>query len=49
MMDLIPHLNHDVIVELALYLAFDAKLNDKSIWRLIENVSLEQFHQMSIK
>jgi hypothetical protein len=39
--DLIPRLNHDIIVELALYLAFDAKLNDRDVWRLIENVSLE--------
>ena len=38
-----------MVVELALYLAYEAQLNDRDVWRLIENVSLEQFHQLSIK
>jgi len=34
--EVIPNLNHDVLVDLALYLAFEAKENDKWVWRALE-------------
>lgn len=29
----IPKLNHDVLIELGLWLSFDMKLNSRKIWR----------------
>jgi hypothetical protein len=42
-------LNFDAIVELALHLAFEAKLNDKHIWRAVENAALENLHLYELK
>jgi len=36
----LPKLNYDAVVELALYLAFEAKVNEKYLWREVENVVL---------
>lgn len=43
----LPNLNYDAVVELALYLAFEAKVNDKLIWGELENAVLDnmQFYQ----
>ena len=32
LVEFIPHVNHDQLVQLALYLAFEAKLNDEHVW-----------------
>lgn len=44
----IPQLNHDVLVQLALHIAYDAKINDKDIWRAIEDASYAGLHHMTI-
>ena len=44
MLDLVPKLNYDALVELGLYLSFEATLNDKQLWRTFENAVLENFH-----
>jgi hypothetical protein len=45
---LIPNLNHDVTVQLALHLAYDAKVNDHDIWRAIEDASVASLHQLTL-
>ena len=47
--DVIPNLNHDTVVDLALYLAFEKRHNSKEAWRAIETATLESLHLMSIK
>ena len=42
-------MNHDQIVELALYLAFEAKNNEKSVWRSIEQSVLDSLHLFTLK
>jgi hypothetical protein len=44
MVELVPKLNYDALIELGLYLAFEAKVNDKQLWREFENAILENFH-----
>lgn len=44
MVDMVPKLNYDALIELGLYLSFEAKLNDKQLWRAFENAILENFH-----
>lgn len=39
LVELIPNLNHDQIVYLALHLAFEVNLNDKPVWRAIEDAA----------
>lgn len=46
---MIPNLNHDILIETALYLAFEAKLNSKAIWRAIEDSSLAALHLLNVK
>ncbi len=48
MLEAIPKLNHDILVELSLYLAYDAQVNDKDIWRRIEDAAFASLHQMSL-
>lgn len=36
LLEVIPKLNYDIIVQLALHLSIDAKLNDRHIWQAIE-------------
>lgn len=40
----LPNLNHDQVVNLALHLAMDAKLNDKTIWKAIEEEVYKGLH-----
>lgn len=42
-------MNHDQIVDLSLYLAFEAKVNTKEVWRAIEDASLTSLHLFSTK
>ena len=46
---LLPKLGVDTLVELAYYLSFEAKLNDKHIWRAIEDAALTNFHLFDLK
>ena len=46
---MIPKLNHDILVELALYLALERGLNSKEVWRALENSGLESLHLLSLK
>ena len=49
LLDAIPNINHDQLVDLALYLAFEAKLNDKSVWRQLEAACYDSLHLFSLK
>jgi hypothetical protein len=49
LIELIPRLNFDMIVDLSLYLAFQAQLNDKYIWRAIEEAALANLHFFEVK
>lgn len=44
----VPRLNHDILVELALHLAYEAKCNDKQIWEAIEDAAVASLHHMNI-
>ncbi len=44
----IPRVNHDVLIQLSLHLAYDAKVNDKQIWRAIEDAAVASMHHMTI-
>jgi hypothetical protein len=48
LLTLIPNLNHDVNVQLALHLAYDAKVNDHEIWRAIEDAAVASLHHLSL-
>jgi hypothetical protein len=43
------HLSFDAVIELTLYVAFEAKLRDKHIWRAIEAAILQNFHFYELK
>jgi hypothetical protein len=47
--EVIPRLNHGQVVELALYLAFEAKLNDKAVWRALEQAAEGALHLMDLR
>jgi hypothetical protein len=47
-LEVIPNLNHDIVINLALHLAFDAKVNDKQIWRAIEDSAISSLHHLSL-
>lgn len=49
MIELTTKLNFDAVIDLALYLSFEANLNDKYIWRAIEAAALENLHLYSLK
>ena len=49
LLDVIPHLNHDILIDLALYLAFENKHNSKAVWRAIEAGGLEFLHLLTLK
>lgn len=49
LLEFIPHLNHDTLVELSLYLALESKFNNKEVWRAIEAASLEALHLLTLK
>jgi len=44
----IPKVNHDVLIQLSLHLAYDAKVNDKEIWRAIEDASYASLHHLTL-
>jgi len=46
---LLPKLSIDALVELAYFLSFEAKLNDKEIWRAFEGAVLESIHLIDLK
>ena len=48
LLEAIPHLNHDVLVTLALHLAFDAKLNDAEIWRNLEDAAYPALQHLTL-
>ena len=48
MLDVIPRLNFDIIVNLSLYLAFEAKINDLHIWQQIETSIYETINLLSL-
>jgi len=48
MLEAVPHLNHDILVQLALHIAYDANINDKEIWRAIEDASYASLHHMTL-
>lgn len=47
-LEAVPRLNHDQVVSLALYLAFEAKHNDIKIWHAVEDAAIAALHHMSI-
>ncbi len=49
LVDIIPNLNHDQVVDLSLYLAFEVKCNSKAVWQALENSSLEALHLLTLK
>ncbi len=49
LLELIPRLNYDSVISLALHLAFDAKNNDKAIWMAIEGAALKDLHLYDLK
>lgn len=49
LIEIIPHVNHDQLVQLSLYLAFEAKLNDEQVWKVLEEACLASLHLFSLK
>ena len=49
LLDVVPHLNHDTLIELSLYLAFENKHNSKAVWRAIEAAGYESLHLLTLK
>ena len=47
--EIIPNLNHGQIIDLALYLAFERKLNDKKVWRTLEAAAEAALHLMDLR
>ena len=41
-------MNHDQVIQLALHLSFDAKVNDKDLWRAIEDNILTSLHHLTL-
>ena len=46
LLEIIPNLNHDQVIDLSLFLAFEAKINDKAVWRAIEDAAENTVHLM---
>ena len=49
LLEVIPNVNHDQLVDLALYLAFMVSENEKEVWRAIEDACVASLHLMSTK
>jgi hypothetical protein len=45
---LIPKLGCDGLIELGMFLSFEAKLNDKEIWRTFEDAVLSNLHVFNL-
>lgn len=48
-MEVIPRLNHDTLVDLALYLSLESQFNSKDVWNAIEAAAYESLHLLSTK
>lgn len=46
---LLPRLGVDALLDLAMYLSFEAKLNDRQIWHALEEAALANMHLMDLK
>jgi hypothetical protein len=49
LIEVIPNLNHDMLIELSLYLALERKFNSKEMWKTLEHHALEALHLFSLK
>ena len=49
LLDIIPNINHDTLVDLALYVSFELELNSKGVWRAIEETAYESLHLFTLK
>jgi hypothetical protein len=49
MVELMPKLQYDALIEFSMYIAFEAKVNERSLWRAFENAVLENFHLYDLK
>jgi hypothetical protein len=47
-LEAVPKVNHDVLIDLARHTAYDAKVNDKAIWKAIEDAAHASLHHMSL-
>lgn len=48
-MALLPKLGVDALIELVYFLSFEAKLNDKHVWRAIEEAALANIHLIDLQ
>ena len=48
LLEVIPNLNHDILVLLSLHLAYEAHVNDRALWRAIEDQALASMHHMTM-
>ena len=48
-MEVIPRLNHDSLIDLALYLSLESQFNSKEVWNAIETAAYEALHLLSTK
>ena len=48
LLEVIPRLNHDVLIDFALYLSYEAKLNDRFIWQALEDAAYPVLHHLSL-
>jgi len=46
---LLPRLGVEALIELGYFLSFEAKLNDKAIWKAFEGAVLESIHLIDLK
>jgi hypothetical protein len=48
LIQIIPNLNHDQLVHLSLHTAFETKINNKEVWRAIEDATLAALHLLTL-
>jgi hypothetical protein len=48
LVEVIPNLNHDQLVHLSLHTAFESKINDKAVWRAIEDAAISAMHLLTL-
>jgi hypothetical protein len=49
LIEITPKLNYDQLVDLTLYVALEAKINDRGVWRALEQSALDNLHLFSLK
>ena len=49
LLDIIPNINHDTLIDLALYVSLELELNSKEVWRAIEAAAYESLHLFTLK